>query len=235
MRPCVYAELASNAPDTEYEKPRKPSEVRFVKVHDAYTLTSQGGPLLGGRAGADGAIVIVRDPRDVVLSLANHGRTSIDEALARMNNQEMSYARPRHQAGRLRHKVLAWSAHVTSWLDQIDIPIHLLRYEDLHANTVSAFSAALDFAHRRASIEEIRRAVAYARFAELRRQELENGFCEAPVQPGGLFFRRGEVGAWHDELTLGQVARIEAMHGAMMQRLGYRLTSEPGSRLATKS
>ncbi|MFZ0424312.1 MAG: sulfotransferase domain-containing protein [Xanthobacteraceae bacterium] len=234
LRPSVHAELASNETYNEYIKPREDLDVRFVKVHDAYTLTSKGEPLLGGRAGADGAIVIVRDPRDVVLSAANHGRISIDEALAQMNNQEPSSARPRHQAGRLRLKMLAWSAHVTSWLDQIDIPIHLLRYEDLHADTISTFSAALDFARRRASTEQIRRAVAYARFAELRRQELDNGFCEAPVQPGGPFFRRGEVGAWRDELTLGQVARIEVMHGAMMHRLGYRLTSEPNARLAAK-
>jgi len=41
------------------------------------------------------------------------------------------------------------------------------------------------------------------------------------VRPGGLFFRRGEVGGWRDELTAEQVARIEAAHAPMMRRLGY--------------
>ena len=53
---------------------KTPPPVRFVKVHDAYTLTPKGEPLLAGRRGADGAIVIVRDPRDVAPSLANHNR-----------------------------------------------------------------------------------------------------------------------------------------------------------------
>ena len=60
--------------------------VRFVKAHDAYTLTPTGEPLLAGARGADAAIVIVRDPRDVAPSLANHNGTGIDEAIAFMND-----------------------------------------------------------------------------------------------------------------------------------------------------
>ena len=110
---------------------------------------------------------------------------------------------------------------MASWLDQTDIPVHLIRYEDLQADTVGALRRALDFAGRPATDEEIRRAVAFADFAELRRQEQEKGFRETPARPGGLFFRRGEAGAWRDELTPEQVARIEAAHGPMMRRLGY--------------
>ena len=74
LRPRVYEELARGAQDDEYDKPEDAPPVRFVKAHDAYTLTPKGEPLLGGRRGADGAIVIVRDPRDVAPSLANHNR-----------------------------------------------------------------------------------------------------------------------------------------------------------------
>ena len=41
---------------------------------------------------------------------------------------------------------------------------------------------------------------------------------------GARRFRRGEAGAWRDELTIQQVARIEAAQGPMMHRLGYELT-----------
>ena len=74
LRPRVYEELARGAQDDEYDEPEDAPPVRFVKVHDAYTLTPNGEPLLAGRRGADGAIVIVRDPRDVAPSLANHNR-----------------------------------------------------------------------------------------------------------------------------------------------------------------
>ena len=227
LRPRVYEELASGAQDDEYDKPEEIPPVRFVKVHDAYTLTPKGEPLLAGARGADGAIVIVRDPRDVAPSLANHNRVDIDAAIKQLNSPETAYcAKPARLDTQLRQKVASWSGHIASWLDQTDIPVHLVRYEDLQADTAAVFRAALAFAGRSATDEEILRAVAYADFAQLRRQEEEKGFSETPRRPGGLFFRRGEVGAWRDELTPEQVARIEAGHAPMMRRLGYELASE---------
>jgi hypothetical protein len=227
LRPRVYKELASGEQDDEYDGPDDIPPVRFVKVHDAYTQTPRGEPLLAGRRGADGAIVIVRDPRDVAPSIANHNRVDIDSAIAQMNDGEAAYcAKAGHMEAQLRQKVPGWSGHVASWLDQTDLPVHLIRYEDLQADTLATFRAALAFADRSASDDDIRRAVGYADFSELRRQEADKGFCEAPRRPGGLFFRRGEVGVWRKDLTIEQVARIEAAHAPMMRRLGYELAGD---------
>lgn len=70
LRPRVYEELARGAQDDEYDEVEAPPPLRFVKVHDAYTLTPKAEPPLAG-ARAAAAIVIVRDPRDVAPSLAN--------------------------------------------------------------------------------------------------------------------------------------------------------------------
>lgn len=217
LRPRIYEELASGAQDDEYEKEDAPP-VRFVKVHDAYTLTPKGEPLLAGARGAEGGIVIVRDPRDVAPSFANHYRCSIDEAITFMNDRHGLY-----DARQLRQKLPGWSGHVESWLDQTDIPVHLIRYEDMLADTLATFRRALEFAGRPARDEAIRLAVAFTDFAELRRQEQEKGFRETSRRPGGQFFRRGMAGAWRDELSGEQVARIEAAHAEMMRRLGYEL------------
>jgi aryl sulfotransferase len=226
LRPRVYEELARGAEDDEYDKPEDIPPVRFVKVHDAYTLTGRGEPLLGGKAGAEGAIVIVRDPRDVAPSLANHNATSIDDAIVFMNNADGAFCGKLNQQHlQLRQKLLGWSGYMASWLDQTDIPIYLIRYEDLKVDTLGAFRRALDFAGRPASDGDLRRAVDYANFAELRRQEQEKGFTEMPRRAGGQFFRRGEAGAWRDELTAEQVARIETAHAPMMRRLGYETAS----------
>ena len=104
LRPRVYEELARGAQDDEYDKPEDVPPVRFVKVHDAYTLTPKGEPLLAGRRGADGAIVIVRDPRDVAPSIANHNRVDID---ARDRADEQSRGRLLRQAGALGHNSFA--------------------------------------------------------------------------------------------------------------------------------
>jgi hypothetical protein len=224
LRPRIYEELAEGALDDEYDGPEDAPAVRFVKVHDAYTLTPKGEPLLAGRHGAGGAIVIVRDPRDVAPSLANHYGITIDTAIALMNDVERSScAATKLQPEQLRHRLLSWSSHIASWIDQTDIPVHLIRYEDMKAETVDTFRRALDFSGQPASDEDTRRAVGYADFAELRRQEQDKGFNETPRRPGALFFRRGEAGAWRDELTPEQVARIEAAHAPMMRGLGYEL------------
>jgi aryl sulfotransferase len=225
LRPRVYEELASGAQDDEYDAPEDIQPIRFVKAHDAYTLTPKGEPLLGGRRGAAGAIVIVRDPRDVAPSLAHHNRSSIDEAVAFMNNSSAGFCVGSSRLhNQFRQQLPGWSGHIASWLDQTDIPVHLIRYEDMKADVADVFRRALNFAGRQASDDDITRASQLADFGELRRQETDKGFRETPARPGGLFFRRGEAGAWRDELNAEQVGKIEAAHAPMMLRLGYALS-----------
>jgi hypothetical protein len=224
LRPRVYEELAGGAEDDEYDKPQDIVPIRFVKAHDAYTLTPKGEPLLAGVRGARGAIVIVRDPRDVAPSFANHNHSTIDAAIAMMNNRDAAFCGgTRAQHNQLRQQLPGWSGHIASWLEQKDIPIHLVRYEDLKRDAVEIFVAAMAFAGRAVTREEAQKAVRLADFSNLQAQEREKGFREAsPRTPA--FFRRGEVGAWRDELTAEQVARIEQEHAGLMQRLGYALS-----------
>jgi len=223
LRPRVYEQLARGAEDDIDSA--TPSGIRLVKVHDAYTLTPSGEPLLAGAAGAQAAIVIVRDPRAVVPSLANHNRSTIDEAIAFMSNPETTLSGSlKKQPSQLRQKLLDWSGHIASWLDQRDLPVHLVRYEDLRANPVDQFFAAMTFAGREITVAAVEKAVALSDFATLRAQELEKGFRESPRK--ATFFRRGEAEGWRDELSAEQIARIEAAHAPMMERLGYELTRD---------
>jgi aryl sulfotransferase len=232
LRPRVYEELASGALDDEYDAPPDAPPVRFVKAHDAYTLNAKGEPLLAGTRGAESAIVIVRDPRDIAPSLANHNRIGIDDAIAFMADKNAGFSlRKNRQELQLRQKLVDWSGHVASWLEQTDIPILLVRYEDMQVDAAAALRGVLDFAQRPASEEEIAQAVRFADFSEMQSQERDKGFREAPrPYAGGNFFRRGEAGCWRAELSAEQVARIEATHGPMMLRLGYQLS--PASALA---
>lgn len=192
--------------------------VRFVKVQDAYKRPPNA--VLANR-GANGAIIMVRDPRDVAASLAAHNSSSVDEAIAFMGDPDDASSTPAHQ--QLRQTLLHWSSHVASWLEQKDIPVHLNRYEDLLLDPVTSFRRALRFAGCAAGDDIIRRAVAYSAFEQLQKQESIHGFREAQ-SCAGHFFHRGVAGSWRSELTEAQVARIEVNHGAMMQRLGYKLS-----------
>jgi aryl sulfotransferase len=172
---------------------------------------------------ARAAIYLVRDPRDVLVSLAHHNSTMIDEATDLMNAPDGALAGDcEGLATQLRQKLMGWSGHVQSWLDQSDVPVHTVRYEDLLADPVAAFGAALRFVQMPATITEIERAVRYADFVELQRQENENGFRER-VSRTAPFFRAGRAGGWQKTLTGEQADMIEGCHAVVMARLGYQI------------
>ncbi|HEX7695225.1 MAG TPA: sulfotransferase domain-containing protein [Sphingomonas sp.] len=220
LRPAAYAHAAAGGTLADQEDPCFP--VRFVKSHDAYTQTDRGEPIMAGARGAAGAILFVRDPRDVAGSLANHMSCTVDAAIGLMGDRAFCFASATDRLDRqFRQRLLGWSGFAQSWLDQRDIPVHLVRYEDMLANTATVAHAALVFAGMEPDPDRLDRAIAFASIAELQRQETALGFREAPRKMGGTFFRRGTAGAWRGELTMEQVARIEHDHGAMMDRLGY--------------
>jgi aryl sulfotransferase len=209
LRAAVYAVEAA-----EY-----PHAAHFVKVHDAYTLNARGEPLFA--AGARGALYIVRDPRDVAVSFSHHSSISIDAAVDKLTALDSRLCGSvRRQPVQLRQKLLTWSAHVLSWIEQRDLPVHLVRYEDLKASPVQTFAAAMQFAGRAVSPSDLNRAVRHADFSELQRQEKEKGFCER-ISRESMFFRAGTAGGWRAVLSEEQADRIVASNREVMMRLGY--------------
>ena len=209
LRPRIYDEIAQGA-----------HEQRWIKVHDAYLATPNGEPMFATK-GARAVIYLVRDPRDVAVSLAFHNSTTLDEAIKLMNDSESALCRGRKGlAPQLRQKLTGWSGHVTSWLDQTEIPVHVVRYEELGVAPNKCFAAALDFAGRSATLTQIERAIRHSDFAELKRQEDEKGFGER-MSRTAPFFRAGRIGGWRQSLSSEQAYAIEECHGAVMARLGY--------------
>ena len=223
LRPALYRDLAQRDDLPSHVDAAVLPGLRFIKTHDAWTKTDAGEPLLGGAVAARLAVLIVRDPRDLAASLANHNSQPLDDAIAAMARADSAVAgADDRQALQLRQQLRGWSGFNGSWLDQCDVPVHLLRYEDLLADTVGELRrvlAALDLALDPALLQ---RAADLSDFAGLQAQEERSGFREAPVRLGeGRFFRSGRAGGWRQELTPAQAARIEADHAAMMRRCGY--------------
>jgi hypothetical protein len=225
LRPLVYAELASGVGQSNPARSGEAQRVEFVKLHDAYILTASGVPLLGADRGARAAILVVRDPRDVAPSLANHNRSTIDEAITTMSDPKTALcARVDRQYQQFRQNLASWSGHAESWLEQRDIPLHVVRYEDMKRDAAGALRAVLGFAGSHVTQADAERASSLARFESLRAQEVATGFIEWRDRNGRRFFRQGEAGTWRHELTPVQVGRIESAHAPMMARLGYELS-----------
>ena len=208
-RPAVYRCLANSS-----ETPL------VVKTHDAYTLDSDGDPLIPSDV-TRAAVYLVRNPLDVSVSFARQLVKTVDEAIDRMARETMALAEYRDRLNyQLRQRLLSWSQHVSSWLDQTAIPLHVMRYEDMSRQPIETFTNAVRFLGFAPNLERVQRAAALSSFEALRRQELKHGFREKPFEAES-FFHSGRVGAWREILTTTQVDRLVHDHGAVMRRLGY--------------
>lgn len=214
-RPDVYRQLAR-----QHEAPY------FVKVHDAYTLLADGQPLFPADA-TRCAIYIIRNPLDVAISGMSHfGVSSPASATIAMADPRAALCNsPRTLASQLRQQLGSWSDHVRSWVDTPkDFPVHVVRYEDMHACPLNTFSEVVRATGLPLTQARLEKALAFSSFKELKRQESTHGFQERP-RHDRPFFRQGKSGTWRSQLSPETVDRIIADHAEVMTRFGY-LTHE---------
>jgi hypothetical protein len=162
------------------------------------------------------ALYVVRDPRDLVFSYAEHFKCHVNKAIELLND-------PAHCAGRpqeLNHHLNTWSEHVRSWLATNAFPVARVRYEDLLDDPVKNFASILRFFEMDPDMDRVERAVENSSFDKLQMQEVENGFREKPFEDG-RFFREGGKGYWEQNLTEEQINWIEEPHQEMMKECGY--------------
>jgi hypothetical protein len=213
-RPHLHELLAAELP--------RPS---FVKVHDA-CLRTAGGALLFPPAATRGVVCVVRNPLDVAVSLADFWSWPVARGVAELNRPEATLSQPVggiHEV--LPQRLLTWSGHVASWVEQRELPVHVVRYEDLLADTGAAFEGVLRFAGLEPEPGRLARAVAHARFDRLRAQEERSGFHEKPPT-ARFFFRAGRAGAWREALSHEQVRALVDAHASLMERFGYLREAE---------
>lgn len=117
-------------------------------------------------------------------------------------------------------KLLTWSNHIRSWADQTELPVMVIRYEDMKTDTFCTFKKAIEFAGLNYTDEEIQKALRFSDFGIIKEQEQKKGFREKA--PGSKeFFRKGMIGSWKEELKPEETEQIISQHREMMERFGY--------------
>lgn len=187
----------------------------FVKTHSVLALMGNV-PTITPEVTA-GAIYVVRNPLDVVVSYAAHNALGIDTAIDLVC---LDSFRVPAGSGQVPQFIGDWSAHVQSWRDAPGLPRVVLRYEDMVAHPATAFESVIAFLKLPRDRRKLKRAIRNSAFPVLAAQESAAGFRERPP-PAERFFRRGRSGGWRDALTPDQVARLVDHHRAMMTDLGY--------------
>ncbi|MCI1784905.1 MAG: sulfotransferase domain-containing protein [Bacteroidales bacterium] len=208
-RPDMYRALSIRIEEKE--------EPCYKKVHDAYTLNKDGYPLFPGDV-SKCAVYFVRNPLDVCVSYANHGAKKIEKTFNLLLNEEAFIAGGKE--GQLRQKLLSWKNHVQSWKNQSEIPVHIVRYEDMLQKPVEAFGGIVCFLGLEYDEERLKRAILNSDFRQLQKMEKENGFKER-LQKSRQFFWKGKIGNYHDFLSDEQIKKIVDYNYDTMKEFGY--------------
>ena len=159
------------------------------------------------------AVYLTRNPFDVALSYARHLTVDIDAAIDRMADREAVQGND----SRILEIVGRWDDHIRTWTTAASgLPLHVMRYEDILADTEKAFRALFGFLRVPVDRDKLRRTLELTSFAALQKQEREQGFRERPPKMK-QFFARGAAGGWREELTGAQVARIRSEFLPMLE------------------
>ena len=144
-----YDDKFENPEDTakywikEQEKINESKKVKFLKTHNAfckinnYTFTNSQNTL--------GAIYLIRDPRNVITSLATHYQISKEDALKFMIDEKRGIVSKIDNRYIGFQPLLSWSLNHKSWLNHKSFPVHLVKYEDLELETYETFISILEF------------------------------------------------------------------------------------------
>jgi len=210
MRPDVYRQMAQHIDHPLY-----------LKVHDACTRNSEGDLLFPPDI-TGGVVYIIRNPLDVAVSYAHHGGRAVNQVVDDLCEPDGHVYENRERIGRqLPQRLLSWSGHVLSWLDESGMPVTVVRYEDMLAQPAVEFVRVVRALDLDLDAPRLSRAVAFSRFASIQEQEQKAGFKEKHMRADALFFREGRAGSWRSGLAPELAHRVISTHGDVMRRFGY--------------
>lgn len=167
-----------------------------------------------------GAIYLIRNPLDVATSLAHHLNTDASAAISLMNQADFIYPPTNQHHSIVQQVISSWDRHVVSWVDQQEIPLLLIRYEDMKSDPLNTFRKIAQFTQTYTDDIQLKSAIENSSFEKLKKQEEIKGFRERK-DGSGAFFRKGQVGTWHEELSQEHINQIIHQHKEVMERFNY--------------
>jgi len=215
LESCAKQTVASVRPHANRRIAEHVENLIFVKTHNAM-VADRGTPMVNPAVTA-GAVYIVRNPLDVVISYSHHLGRTLDDTIGYMNRQGVQTQSSAHMAYEVQS---SWHEHVWSWTRNPNRALFVMRYEDMLARPLATFTALTRFLQIEASRQRVRQAIEGASFDRLREQEQRSGFKEKPGTAKS-FFREGRAGQWREVLSDEQVQTVIAANRDLMRRFGY--------------
>jgi aryl sulfotransferase len=196
--------------------------LRYHKVHDAFTSPDSAGRPVVPTEGCRGAVVVMRHPADVAVSLSHFFSWELEHCVAFLLNERAALSCSSKRGGQqVRQFMGSWANHVSSWRDQQQIPVMLLRYEDLLNRPQQEFTRLACFLELPSNAGLIAEAVSNTRFEKLRAKEEQEGGFHEKLQGCERFFRSGRSGEGGELLPGKQIRQLKRQFAAELQLFGY--------------
>lgn len=198
----------------------------FLKTHSA--ICSIAGSDFTDTKNTLAAIYIVRDPRNVITSLANHFNLSIEKSLELISDKNKIISNPTNENKNIGLTVLSnWQTHYQSWRDWKSVKVKIIKYEDLIKLPKETFINILNFIKEFMKVEinenKINNVIKSTEFDKLKLSEKKYGFKEsaAMTNQSKKFFNLGPNNNWEKLLDKDTSNSICKYFKNEMKELGY--------------
>tara|TARA_Y200000002_G_C22648537_1_gene650256 strand:+ start:34 stop:867 length:834 start_codon:yes stop_codon:yes gene_type:complete len=193
----------------------------YIKTHSAMCVV--GSYKFTSLRNTKGGIYMVRDPRDVIVSLSDHMGLDHEQTFRHMSSS-FNFEYPLFGDKRYEKSLMGtWSDHYKSWKNYKSCKILIIKYEDMVLDELNTFKKVINYLSEIDDIEfdneKFTKALKQTQFRELQKLEKTEGFSEKGK--GELFFRKGKVSTWQDEVPTNIINNIEKLFKNEMKELGY--------------
>ena len=217
----------------EYEKIQKKisstdKEIIFLKTHLANLTINKIYPTIN-KDYSICSIYIVRDPRNVILSLKNHYNVDIKECLNFLMNDKNFICMKNKNLSKGYTLILDWASNYLSWKNQKNINTIFIKFEDLVLEQEKTFIHILNelkkFMNLDIDQKKIENVVKTTNFKYLRQLEENEGFIENKIMGiqnnKNFFFNKGIEQNFNKDLDPSIIEEIKNKYKNLLLELNY--------------
>ena len=173
-----------------------------------------------------GVIYVVRDPRNIITSVANHYQLNLEKSLDFLLDEKRFLFNTNNPNDSSEENIItllgSWKSHYNSW--KISSNSIIIKYEDLLINTKSEINKLSTFLKKftkfNVSDQKIQNILKTTSFEKLKKMEEKEGFEEASNSTI-KFFNLGPSNDWKNVLGKNLIDTIEKNFNKEMKELGY--------------
>ena len=221
IKPKNFEDVAKNWIAVQ-EKINSNKKINFLKTHNA-SGGLENSPFTN-KKNTLGAIYLVRDPRDVLVSYSRHLELSIDKTLELVLEDDHKGWLNENKKDVLGEIRGSWAQNYNSWKNYYLTEKIIIRYEDLIKDPFNSFSNIIRYLNKLFGLEindeKIKKCIEITDFNKLKNLEMKTGFVEN-YNKKEPFFNKGKPSQWQNILDENVAYKLEKKFKKEMQELKY--------------